>query len=106
VRQYPESEAMMADAYNGKCPVCSGQLGLELDPLIIGDKLHSPSPTGNLVCTENSEHFKITQTMFELAWQKFDKGSMDGRGLMIVLLGGNLAPERPTLAQLLAGHQT
>lgn len=58
--------------YNGHCPIFSGQL-IEDDEF--------------LTC---SDHYKIRRKIFEIAWIKYDEGTMTASSLVIILLRCNL----------------
>jgi hypothetical protein len=67
--------------YRGKCPVCSGKLELK---------------ENRLVC---SDHFEISNTIFEAAWDKYELSptSVNGTLLLKTLLDNNLSTNKPNM---------
>lgn len=70
--------------YNGKCPVCSGQL--EVD--------------GNLLKCMEEDHYVISQIIYEAAWEEYDSSAgtpLDAEALLQILLEGNTSSNKPEM---------
>lgn len=63
--------------YRGKCPICSGQLEV--------------GPDDVLFCTKRP-HYQVRRLAFELAWGKYDAGTMDADALVHWLVKANRVP--------------
>lgn len=72
--------------YNGKCPVCSGQLFLYNE---------------TLTCLDHPGHFEIKKDLFELTWNKHDSGGLSDDNVLKILLGGNTAPKHITYQEVI-----
>lgn len=75
---------MSDDPYNGRCPLCRGQLILK---------------DGFLSCAE-AEHYQIGQQDFESLWDLFDRDGMDGETLWRTLVERNISPNKPSQMDL------
>ena len=61
--------------YKGRCPLCSANLVLSGTTLSCG------------------KHYKIKQTDFELAWDKYEKGELDALELLKELIAKRIPNE-------------
>ena len=61
----------MTEPYNGKCPICQGQLFHPLDPAMVGDQVVEVSIMTSLLECENHDYSCKTAD-FEAAWEKYD----------------------------------